>query len=109
LNSAKHIKFQANRKENYPIRDITGTIDHKTHSYYGIYAGYFLHLSPIFRPGTVVGFGWDCKEKFIDKTPIGYTDYKFSPYFGLDIHSWFFSFRLSNEGIGAGINVLFGR
>jgi hypothetical protein len=107
-NVATGLHFQANKKKNYSILDVEGAIDYKTHSYYGVYAGYFLNLSPIFRPGAVVGFGWDSKEEFINKIPVGYTDYKFTPYFGLDIHCWFLSFRISNEGIGCGINVLFG-
>jgi hypothetical protein len=96
--------FQANRKENCPIPDLSGTIEHKTHSYYGASAGYFLTMSPIFRPGAIVGFAWESDEKFINTQRIGYTDYKFTPYFGLDVHCWFLNFKVSNEGIGAGIN-----
>jgi len=107
-NVATGFNFQANKKENYPIENLSGTIDYKTHSYYGTYLGYFLNLSPIFRPGAILGIGWESDEKFIGNQRIGYTDYKFTPYFGLDIHCWFFTFRVSNEGIGGGINIYFG-
>ena len=105
---AAGFNFQANKRENYPVPDLSGMTEYKTHSLYGTYAGYFLNLSPIFRPGAVFGIGWESDEKFIGNQRAGYTSFKFTPYFGLDIHCWFLTFRVSNEGIGGGINIRFG-
>jgi hypothetical protein len=97
-----------NAKNSAPQTQLNGDTLFIPHSYYGGYSGYHFYLSKWFRPGVVFGVGWEKEEKSVSGVRIGYTGYSIVPYFGLDIHCLIFSFRLSNEGIGCGLNFRFG-
>jgi hypothetical protein len=86
----------------------------KTHSFYGIYAGTFVGLAPIFRPGVIVGMSWKREEvRGVDATGKefvkSYSAYQINPYFGMEIHCLIMSFIVTNEGFGAGVNLNLGR
>jgi hypothetical protein len=86
----------------------------KTHSFYGIYAGTFVGLAPIVRPGVIVGMSWKREEvRGVDATGKefvkSYSAYQINPYFGMEIHCLIMSFIVTNEGFGAGVNLNLGR
>lgn len=91
-------------------------IDHtseirKTHSFFGLYAGTHIALSPAFRPGIKCGFSFKREEIFAVydgiEQRIRYSPYEINPYIGLSIHLFVFSFILTNEGVGGGLNFSF--
>lgn len=77
---------------------------------YGIYAGYYIALLPIFRPGVVIGSvleqnalysGNSSRPYKINKLGINY-------YAGISIHALLFTFLITNKGIGGGLNIPLG-
>ena len=103
--------FLPAKKKNYYIdqADVLGDTSNTPNSYYGWYSGYHWRFSVIIRPGVVLGLGWENDVKEIGGQKVGYSGFSIVPYFGLDVHLAIFSFRLSNEGIGSGLNFRFGR
>lgn len=86
----------------------------KTHSFYGIYAGTFVGLAPIFRPGVLVGMSWKREEvRGVDAIGKGfvksYSSYQINPYFGMEVHCLIMSFIITNEGFGVGVNLNLGK
>ncbi len=85
----------------------------KTHSFFGLYAGTHVALSPAFRPGILAGFSFKREEVFAvydgQRKRISYSPYGINPYIGLVVHAFVLSFIVTNEGIGGGINFSFGR
>jgi hypothetical protein len=95
----------------------TTIIDHseevrKTNSFFGIFAGSYVGLTPALRPGVVAGVTFKRDEVFAivndEKILNSYTPYNINPYIGLSLHFFILSFLLTNEGIGGGINISFG-
>jgi hypothetical protein len=86
----------------------------KMHSFYGIYAGTFAGLAPIFRPGFIIGMSWKREEvRGVDATGKefvkSYSAFQINPYFGMEVHCLIMSFIVTNEGFGAGVNLNLGR
>ena len=85
----------------------------KTHSFFGLYAGTHVALSPAFRPGILAWFSFKREEIFAvydgQRHRISYSPYGVNPYIGIAIHVFVLSFIVTNEGIGGGINFSFGR
>ena len=99
-----------------PLGPIT-IIDHteeirKTHSFFGLFAGSYVGLTPALRPGVVAGFTFKREEIYAVVNGLdvrnSYTPYNINPYIGLSVHFFILSILLTNEGIGGGINLSFG-
>jgi|GEM_PF-6036237 hypothetical protein len=95
----------------------TTIIDHteeirKTNSFFGIFAGSYVALTPAFRPGVVAGFTFKREEVFAiingEQILNSYTPYNINPYIGFSLHFFILSFLVTNEGIGGGVNISFG-
>jgi hypothetical protein len=86
---------------------------YKYDSYYGVYTGYYYAFSALLRIGVHIGAGSKRFREYVNQSSYirfnGYSDYKTVPYYGLGIQSGMFSFIVSNEGIGGGVNVSFRR
>jgi hypothetical protein len=100
--------FLPAKNTKYPVTGESGETRFIPHSYYGGYTGYHWRFSDLIRPGIVFGIGWENEEKEINGRRAGYTGYSTVPYFGVDVHVAIFSFRVSNEGIGCGLNFRIG-
>jgi hypothetical protein len=78
---------------------------------FGLYAGTHIALSPAFRPGITCGFSFKREEIFAVydgiEQRIRYSPYEINPYIGLSIHLFVFSFILTNEDVGGGLNFSF--
>jgi len=98
----------AKNKKYSVAQSIPGDTTFLPHAYFGAYSGYHWRFSQIIRPGVVFGIGWEREEKEVGGQKIGYTDFSVIPYFGLDIHIAVFTFRVSNEGVGCGLNFRIG-
>ena len=81
-------------------------------SYYGLYTGYYLSLHGLLRPGIHIGAGFRRDKKYCiingNEIENGYSKFKLSPYYGVGIQTGMFSFIISNQGIGGGVNVQIG-
>jgi len=109
------LNFMPSKTENQLILESKNEHKFTFDSYYGLYTGYYCALIPIFRPGLHIGVGYKREARF-SKTESetefvenGYSDWKITPYIGGGLQFGIFSFIVSNEGIGGGINVFFKR
>lgn len=96
------------------IHAMDNAVYHKKYdrSFYGVYCGYFVMVSPLFRPGILVGSLLASKETYssTDGSSYALTDYsalQLDYYTALEVHVGIFTFHLSNKGIGGGLNVNF--
>jgi hypothetical protein len=82
------------------------------HSLYGLYTGYYIIISPLLRPGVLLGSAMKREEIYQSQDDEEflysyYSDYSFDYYLGFSIQVGMFSFVLSNYSIGGGINLSF--
>jgi len=81
-----------------------------TLSFVGIYTGHsFLMWRGLIRPGFHLGSVYETRSDYIRQNDVyvkrgrGSTS-SFQPYFGFKIQALFFTFIISNKGIGGGVN-----
>lgn len=84
----------------------------KTYCFYGAFAGTHVALSPAFRPGLLAGFSFKREAKIspVDSNRgVEYSSFFLNPYVGFTVHFMVLSFVVTNEGVGGGVNLSFGR